>query len=570
MKKTIKINISGLVFTLDEDAFDLLNGYLNSLNKKYSHDPEGNEIITDIEARIAELFRENIDELKEVVTINDVQVVVAQMGNPDEFELEEPSIFPESNTSNVFGSKRMYRDPEDRLLGGVSSGIAHYMGIDPLIIRILFIVLLLGFGSGIIIYLILWAVLPLADTSSQKLEMKGEPVTVSGIESVLRDEFTNVKSGFERITNSDIGERSRDVFSRILGFLFAILKGIGRFVLAIIGIFVVITGISLLFGLTMSILAGFGVFSVFSFMEYEPLPYVLNFIFNTSEISLAFLGLILLLGLPLIGVVYFGFKFIFRFKAKDKIIGIISLTSFLVGILIFAFLAFYSGKSFSKKANINEEIILSAVQVDTLYIQSFEPDVFRNHWHDFDIRFRDFSVITDSGEPMLYGRVKMKVKQSTDNELIMTIESQARGFDYENAQANAEDIIYNWAYENNTLTSEPYFTINKDNKWRDHRLYLILHIPVGTVVYFGDQAGQVMRSIRDENGYREYDYESKFWIMEQEGLRLQKRKILDDTVDKDESYGNTGNQTDSVSISNVAADGVSDADLEDMKNELSF
>jgi len=195
MKKTLTINLGNQVFHIDEDAFNRLREYLDRIEGHFADKNERSDIISDIEMRIAELFGQRINQQKQVIIIQDVEEITRIMGDPVEISGGE-----QAETSDYAGSskpKRLYRDPDNRVLGGVCGGIGQYFKIDPLIIRIIFLVIFFGFGIGLLIYIILWIIVPEARTTAQKLEMRGDPVNASNIGNFVKDEFENVKRNFQ-------------------------------------------------------------------------------------------------------------------------------------------------------------------------------------------------------------------------------------------------------------------------------------------------------------------------------------------------------------------------------------
>ena len=196
MKKTLTINISGSIFHIDEDAFDQLQSYLRTISSHYGASEEGREIITDIEARIAEIFQEKLSSKDQVVNTEMVEETITIMGKPEEiFATDEENAEREEEntesapTSNGKRKRRLYRDPDHRVLGGVASGLAGYFGIDVVVIRLLFAILFfLGYGFSLPLYIILWIAVPKAVTTTQKLEMKGKKVNISNIEESIKDE----------------------------------------------------------------------------------------------------------------------------------------------------------------------------------------------------------------------------------------------------------------------------------------------------------------------------------------------------------------------------------------------
>lgn len=189
MKTSITINLGGFAFIIDNDAFNRLRAYLDLLEKHFRNDNEKKEIIEDIEIRIAELLREKIHQ-REVVNINDIEEVINIMGDPEQIGTSEDE--PE-NTRSSSRSKRIYRDPENRIIGGVCGGLGAYFDFDPIILRVLFALAFLFAGFGILVYVILWIVILEAKTTAQKLEMRGEKVNFSNIGDKVKEEFNNVK-----------------------------------------------------------------------------------------------------------------------------------------------------------------------------------------------------------------------------------------------------------------------------------------------------------------------------------------------------------------------------------------
>jgi phage shock protein PspC (stress-responsive transcriptional regulator) len=195
MKKTLTINVAGSVFNIDEDAYYRLKEYLEKIKVHFSGEKEIDDIMTDIESRIAELLREKINSGKQVIILQDIEEIIKIMGEPHDFgdfDKEE-----KKKTYYHSASRHIYRDPDNRILGGVCGGLGAYMGIDPIIPRIIFIVAFFGFGFGLLIYLILWIIIPEAKTTAQKIEMRGDPVNVSNIGSFVKEEFENIKDNIK-------------------------------------------------------------------------------------------------------------------------------------------------------------------------------------------------------------------------------------------------------------------------------------------------------------------------------------------------------------------------------------
>lgn len=192
MNRILSINISGTVFQIEEDAYDMLRTYMEKLKFHFRDNDGSQEIVDDIESRIAEMF--TTDPGKHTfISKRHVEKVMEIMGSPSQFGDKEHSEFVPSARPAY---RRLFRDPEGRILGGVCSGLGAYFNTDPLWVRILFLIAFFGFGSGLLVYLILWVIVPEAKTAADRLEMRGERVTIDNIERSIREEFERVKKKF--------------------------------------------------------------------------------------------------------------------------------------------------------------------------------------------------------------------------------------------------------------------------------------------------------------------------------------------------------------------------------------
>jgi phage shock protein PspC (stress-responsive transcriptional regulator) len=208
MKKTLTINISGSVFHIEEDAYEMLHKYTTTLKNYFGKDDEGKEIIADIEARIAEIFTEKTSEKKQAITLEWVEALIETLGTPENFSDEAGEEEPLAGQKSR--KRKLYRDPEQTVLGGVCGGLAAYFNMDPVVIRLIAVLLaLVTSGAGVLVYLVLWIIVPKAVTTTQRLEMKGEEVTVKNIEKFLRDEMDAVKESYKKIRKSRFFSRRK-------------------------------------------------------------------------------------------------------------------------------------------------------------------------------------------------------------------------------------------------------------------------------------------------------------------------------------------------------------------------
>jgi phage shock protein PspC (stress-responsive transcriptional regulator) len=277
MKKTLNINLNGIVFSIDEDAYQKLNGYLENIKDNYDSSEAG-EILTDIESSIAEKFSEKLNSRKKIITTSDVEMVIKVMGTVEELsgELQAAKDLSESNGSVSSKNRKLYRNPDDVIIAGVCSGLAAYFGVDPVFIRLLFIALAFVHGFGVLAYLVLWVVMPVAASNVQKLAMQGKPVNLKKIEQVVKEKSKMVKQEGKQAL-SKLG-KSKNIFYKILNLPIKILEATFSFcrkMLRAIG-----PAFSIFFGVIFIIAAVFTilglVIALFALIFYIDSPYLVS------------------------------------------------------------------------------------------------------------------------------------------------------------------------------------------------------------------------------------------------------------------------------------------------------
>ncbi len=242
MEKTVQITIGDTQFNLTESAYDALSSYLERLKSRFLATPDGAEILSDIESRIAEKLHETKHRM---ITVSDVNVVMNDIGDIAAFDDADADQQPPAPEAATSGIRKLYRNPDDAILAGVASGLASYFGVSALIMRIIFFVSIFFSGFGIFIYIVLWLIVPEAKTSSQKLEMKGAPVTLENISQIVKDRVEEAKT--------------RDSFSRVARFPADVIR---LFSSRFFPIVAKIAGVVLTFGAFCAAIAATAVFGI--------------------------------------------------------------------------------------------------------------------------------------------------------------------------------------------------------------------------------------------------------------------------------------------------------------------
>lgn len=314
MKKTVTANLGGSVFHIDEDAYQLLDKYLSNLRIHFQKEEGSEEIMNDFEMRFAELFNERTRLGYEVITIEQVEDVIKRMGKPEEIFEEEECNNSESHTQAQHESsgykKRLMRDPDNKIIGGVCGGIAAYFGWDPTALRIIFFAMIF-FGYIIPIYIVLWIIMPIAHTATERLQMRGEKITIENIGKTVTDGFEKVSDHINNYAKSGEGrsglQKIADIFVQVIGVvlkIFAVAAGIILLpVLCIILLVLFIVFFSLLIGGT-------------SFL-YHISPFgidLLNGDITTGAAVLYSIGTMLMIGIPVISLIYIIGVYLFKWK----------------------------------------------------------------------------------------------------------------------------------------------------------------------------------------------------------------------------------------------------------------
>lgn len=313
MKKTLTVNLGGTVFHIDEDAYRLLDNYLSNLKIHFRKEAGADEIIDDIERRISELFAEKLTAGSQVITITDVEEVIARMGKPEDMEAEndsEPSI---GNATRTTIHRRLYRNPDDKLLGGVISGMAAYLGWDVTLLRLLLLVVLIcGVGTLIPVYIVCWLVIPEARTAAEKLSMRGEAVTVENIGKTVTDGFEKVANGVNDYMKSDkprtFLQKLGDALVMVAGWFFKICLVIFAIICSPLLFVFGVVFVALLFAAVMVAIGG-GAALISMFPTFDV-------ILPTSPLSaiVMYIAGILLVGIPLVSLVWAIFSQIFKWQ----------------------------------------------------------------------------------------------------------------------------------------------------------------------------------------------------------------------------------------------------------------
>ena len=506
MNKTVNSNIGGLVFHIDEDAYQKLTRYFEAIKRSLSNSSGKEEIMKDIEMRVAELLTEKQKSDKHVINIKDVDEVIVIMGQPEDYRLDDEG---DEKAPEPFypytKSRKLYRDKDRGTIAGVCTGLGHYFGIDAVWLKILFLILFFGFGTGFIAYIILWIAMPKAVTTSEKLEMTGEPVTISNIEKKVREEFESVSNKFKNTDFDSMGNEVKTGATRVADGIGDVLVNIFKALAKVLGAIIVVTSSFVLLAICFT-----SIFMMFS--STMPENFILNHISTPIglETPIWMQGVLFLLaaGIPAFFFLILGLKLLVtNMKSLGNIVkfSLLGIWIIAVGILISlgikeATQIAYDGKDVKKE-------VINITPNDTLYIKFKNNDFYSKNVYNHT----DFKLTQDeSNKEIIYSNnVSLEIMPTEENLPYIQIERLAVGKSAVDSKNRAEKIRYNYKIEGNQLILDNYILTDVANKFRDQKVELYLYLPKGTL-FKADE--YVQNFDRTSNEFFNLHFSSKDYI----------------------------------------------------------
>ena len=500
MNKTVNINLANIFFHIDEEAYRKLRNYLEAIKRSFAGTPGSDEIIADIEARLAELFHEKMQHERQVITEKEVDEVIAIMGQPEDYMIDE-DIFEDEPISRKEPkrTKKLYRDIDHKYIAGVSSGLGHYFKVDALWMRLLWIILTIGSSGGfILVYGLLWILIPEAATTSQKLDMRGEEINISNIERKVKEGFDGVA---DKVKNADYdamgnkikssGQTFFDTIGKIILFFFKI---IAKF----IGIILIIAGTAGIIALLVALFT-VGIFKGVNFpgMDFYQMADATN-----TPIWLASLFIFFVSAIPLFFLLYLGLKILVNnLKSIGNIAKFSLLGLWLISLIALIVLGIQQGtaRAFEGSATTKEQLF-SLNEPDTLKVVMVSPEnsgILNTMNIDDIMLYKD----DDGNDILLSNDVQVKIEKSNTSSSQIRIRKDARGSSFNDARETAEKIAYNFKTEGSTIYLDHFLTTHRSNKFKDQEVQINLAIPVGTVLSYASDNNRcwTMRAPLDRN-----------------------------------------------------------------------
>ncbi len=482
MNKTVSIHLQGIPFIFEEQAFDRLNTYLQQLKQVLEKEEGSDEIIQDIELRMVELIQQKLTPFKQVVELSVIEQIINKLGQPEDFS--DDTAATNDATSAVHDDsieKRLFRDGDRAMIGGVCAGVAAYFNVDVVIIRAIYVFTFLTFGIGFLLYLVLWALVPMARTSSDKLRMKGQHVNIENMKSELGDAANRIKKGAKELKSnsgiqSTVGSVLR-VISVIIG-IWALLFGTGIFVFAII------------FFVNPEIIPAQFNGRFMSFQDFGGLLFE-----STSHESYFYLG-IALISIAVVAQSYlFGIRLITQFKASYlKVLTAIFGVTLVVGIVLVSMGGVQIGRSMAIYGEVEKEIATIPGNELNIEKKSIEGQLING----FKIKSNaDQGLVTIKNGRVYLRGIELVYSQSSDSMFHIKQFNDAQGRTHEAALKKARNIRCNYQINLNKLTLETMYSFPTTDKFRDQNVKFMIAVPSGGKIVYDKQ--QVYPSIIEES-----------------------------------------------------------------------
>jgi phage shock protein PspC (stress-responsive transcriptional regulator) len=605
MKKTISINISGILFHIEEDGYDSLRKYLDAINTHFSSYSDNQEIISDIENRIAEIFLSNLKNNKQVITAENVEKLVEKMGTIADFvageqeksegkidldaeeKEEDPykyvtppnaesggykklvrlenkkilggvcagfahyfaidplwtrliailllfsgnfklnfgsfDIFPFDSFTlslsfGIFAAiayivlwvilpvsydlaedkniKKLYRNPDDKVLGGISSGLSAYFNFEVLYVRLAFVLLIVAGGSGILIYLILWIITPVASSITERIRMKGGEITLDNIDSTLKENRNPSPSIPESRTKTILLTPFR-ILGQVIEAIGNAMGPLGEFFLTVIrvifGLIVFLIGLVFTITPVIGLFVYLGLFTNDDFvllMSEFPFELFSNLVPVWLIIAASFLMII-----PGIIIILLGLSVLAQKNLIGGRFGLVALGLWLLCVGI------------------------SAFQIPKIVVQFKEENQFKTE-AVIPILGRTMVLqLNPIGEESSFNQVNLKIEGTSDSLVTLKQEYFSRGRTKAEAMNNAKVITYRYDLLDSIVTFDEGFDISSIDTFRDQKLSLILSIPYEKPFIMERSLLEVLRNTIYRNGYRSSDLSpNTVWTFNQKGL----------------------------------------------------
>jgi phage shock protein PspC (stress-responsive transcriptional regulator) len=502
MNKTIIININGIVFHIEEDAYEILKNYMTDVKRHFSNSADSLEITTDIENRIAEMFSEMLEkENKQVIVEQDVTLIIEQMGTVADFENAEndDKAGAQGYTHENRAGRRLFRDPDDHLVGGVCAGIANYFDIDAVWVRLAFAVSVAIAGSGLVLYIILWIVVPKAVTRADKMAMKGEKQNLQGFKKNFEDELSSVRQNL-----SNFGHEARPFVYKARDFTGDFFHHLGIFLAGATRLFVKICGVFMLLcclGFTVFLVVA--LVALIAFGNFAPLHDLPFGLLRHNHADFIYISAFLVAFIPVLSLIIIVLKGIFNTGSLGRSTGSTFLIVWLCALGVLVYYSVELALNFRSSARVSETINIKKAKDNTYYLKLNDSKYFTAE-DSTRLNIKALSPnmkITD--DPYEYNdfdnfelrKVHIDIEKSDVSQPVMTESFKAQGRTYDDALFNARNIKYRFTQQDSVLKFDYRVYTARSDLWHNEELYITLKVPLNAKLVVDEDLSNVLDGI---------------------------------------------------------------------------
>lgn len=515
MNKTIIININGIVFHIEEDAYEVLRTYMTEVKRHFAYSADSEEIVTDIENRLAEMFNEKLaSDQKQVIELADVQFVTGTMGNVNDFDIDD-----EEEDRYSRSGRKLFRDTDDKILGGVCAGMGHYFSVEPRWIRLLAIIFIFIGGIGLPVYILLWIIIPAAITRADKMAMKGEPINIQNFKKNFDEELEGLRGGFNR-AHSEV----RPVIYQIGKLIVTLATLFIKFIVAIVAFTGILTMIVWFIGLVVFL-------GYWNSNELNTFPFT---VVNPGYKSVLAFSAFIIVFIPLVALVLFALRVLVKRIMVSKTVYFSMLILWIAGLVLGAYHASRIASEFNEEAKFSVTTPLSPSPVYYLKVNPVEyltkEDSIR-----YDIDATNFNGTLISRRKDFNGprSVKIQIVKGDVGKPTLIQEYSARGSNFEQALSTSRRVKHGFVQQDSLLIFDPRTHLRRGELWRDQSVNLILRIPENTRVMIERTVNPYLNGYdvwdcQPPNTTRDYISE---WKMTSEGLKCQYVIQTDESTD---------------------------------------
>ncbi|MGB5981886.1 MAG: PspC domain-containing protein [Nonlabens sp.] len=540
MNKTININLAGLFFHIDENAYNRLQRYLSSVRKSFAGTQGAEEIMSDIESRIAELFLEKRANDQQVISIIHVEEVIEVMGQPEDYEVDE-EIFEEAPRNKFqrpnFGSKQLFRDTSNGYVGGVCAGLAHYVNLEVIWVRLIWVFLFISSVGWLIpVYIVLWILVPDAVTNNQRLKMMGKELNINNIGENAKADFDPVVDGQTDGDHHIVGQKGKRGSVKFFGLIGSFFRNIFKALFKIFGLIVFLASSIGLIGLIVTLIT-----VCFIDVDGQNLIHFFDVVIPANNASwLLVTAMIFAAGIPLLVLSILGLRMLVsNMKSIGTPAKIVLIVLWIISIIVLSILVARVAASQAFEANIQnvEKFSTSSDDVFELNLETLE---------DLDntiyVNNRSFNLMEYNGEIALRNYdLRVALASTTDSVARALILQSAKGSSYPKAKKNASEVVFDYSITENAFVAPDYTIIPKGNGLVQQETKVIIYLPVGTKVKLNERFYQRYSSYLNNDSFRlghgwEHIYEvgsGKSICLDCPDLNEAKQKVSDQSVKND-------------------------------------